>query len=101
MGFKDLKAFNLAFLAKQGWRLAQNTESLAYRVLKARCFPNSSFLEAQVGKNSSYTWRSLMAAQEVLRRGLRWNIGNGRKTKIWVDRWIPIPNSFMVARPRP
>ena len=88
-------------LAKQGWRLVQNTESLAHRVLKARYFPNSSFLEAQVGKNSSYTWWSLMAAQEVLRRGLRWNIGNGRKTKIWVDRWIPIPNSFMVASPRP
>ena len=101
MGFKDLKAFNLALLAKQGWRLVQNTESLAHRVLKARYFPNSSFLEAQVGKNSSYTWWSLMAAQEVLRRGLRWNIGNGRKTKIWVDRWIPIPNSFMVASPRP
>ena len=23
-----------------------------------------------------------------------------RKTKIWADRWIPIPNSFMVASPR-
>ena len=42
-----------------------------------------------------------MAAQGILRRGLRWTIGNGRKTKIWVDRWIPIPNSFMVASPRP
>ena len=82
MGFKDLKAFNLAFLAKQGWRLTQNTKSLAHRVLKARYFLNSNFLEAQIGKNLSYTWRSLMAAQEVLRRGLRWNVGNGRKTKI-------------------
>ena len=82
MGFKDLKAFNLAFLAKQGWRLTQNTKSLAHKVLKARYFSNSNFLEAQIGKNLSYTWRSLMAAQEVLRRGLRWNVGNGRKTKI-------------------
>ena len=40
-----------------------------------------------------------MAAQEVLRRGLKWNIRNGRRTKIWADRWIPIPNSFMVASP--
>ena len=77
MGFKDLRAFNLAVLAKQGWRLTQNTESLAHRVLKARYFPESNFLEAQIGKKPSYTWRSLMAAKEVLRRGLRWNIGNG------------------------
>ena len=77
MGFKDLRAFNLALLAKQGWRLTQNTESLAHRVLKARYFPESNFLEAQIGKKPSYTWRSLMAAKKVLRRGLRWNIGNG------------------------
>ena len=97
MGFKDLKAFNLAFLAKQGWRLTQNTKSLAHKVLKAKYFSNSNFLEAQIGKNLSYTWRSLMAAQEVFQRGLRRNIGNGSKTKIWADRWIPTPNSFMVA----
>ncbi|XP_030949032.1 uncharacterized protein LOC115972957 [Quercus lobata] len=101
MGFKDLKAFNLALLAKQGWWLIQNTESLAHRVLKARYFLNSNFLEAQIGKKPSYTWRSLMDAKEVLRRGLRWNIGNGRRAKIWADRWIPILNSFMVASPKP
>lgn len=42
-----------------------------------------------------------MAAKEVLRQGLRWNIGNRPRTRIWADRWIPIPNSFMVASPRP
>ena len=101
MGFKDLKAFNLALLAKQGWRITQDSDSLANRVLKAKYFPNSNFLEAQLGKNSSYRWRSLVAARGVLNRGLRWSIGNGRKARIWTNRWIPIPNSFMVVSPRP
>ena len=67
MSFKDLRAFNLALLAKQRWRLTQNTESLAHKVLKARHFSESNFLEAQIGKKSSYTLRSLMVAKEVLR----------------------------------
>ena len=33
--------------------------------------------------------------------GSKWNIGNGRKAKIWTDRWIPTPNSFMVVSLRP
>ena len=101
MGFKDLKAFNLALLAKQGWRISQDSDSLAHRVLKAKYFPDSNFLEAQLGKNPSYTWRSLVAVRGVLHRGLRWNIGNGWKAKIWTDRWIPTPNSFIVVSPRP
>ena len=35
MGFKKLKQFNLALLAKQGWRLQTDHTSLVYRVLKA------------------------------------------------------------------
>jgi len=69
MGFKDHRAFNLALLAKQGWWLIQNLGSLAHKVLKAKYFPGSNFIEAQLGKKPSYTWRSLVAAREVLDRG--------------------------------
>ena len=49
MGFQDLKAFNLVLLTKQGWRIQQRPGSLIHRVLKAKYFANSSFLDAQVG----------------------------------------------------
>ena len=36
MGFRDLRAFNLAMLAKQGWRMIQEIDSLLYQCFKAR-----------------------------------------------------------------
>ena len=43
LGFHDLKAFNLALLAKQGWHLQKTTNSLVFRVFKAHYFPNGDF----------------------------------------------------------
>ena len=66
MGFRDFHVFNLAMLAKQAWRLVHHTQSLFYKVYKARYFPNCSFLEADIGSNPSYVWRSFLMAREIL-----------------------------------
>ena len=55
IGFKDLRQFNLAMLAKQGWRLLQDQESLLFKCLKARYFPKCHFLEATDSLTSSFT----------------------------------------------
>ncbi|KAK9984335.1 hypothetical protein SO802_033860 [Lithocarpus litseifolius] len=71
--------------------------------LKARepnYFAGCSFREAKLGKNPSYTWRSIMVAKEVVVKGSRWIIGNGETVNIWKDKWIPIPNSFKVFSQR-
>ena len=100
MDFKDLKAFNLVLLAKQGWQLSQHPESLTHRVFKAKYFVKCTFMEAQVGKKPSYVWRSLMATKETIKAGSRWLVGNGRKVNIWHDRWLPSPDSFKVISPQ-
>ena len=89
MGFRDLRAFDLAMLAKQGWRMDQCNDSLLYQCFKARYFPRSSFLEAKVSPNCSYVWRSLMAAQPILLFGHCWRVGNGLSINVLKDRWIP------------
>lgn len=64
MGFHDLETFNLAKLAKQGWEIIKNPESLVARLLKARYFPYGSFMDTNQGVNPSYTWRSLMEGRD-------------------------------------
>lgn len=58
-------------------------------------------MEAQLGRRSSYVWRSIMAAREVVERGSKWSIGNGEQVRIWKDRWLPNPSSFKVVSQRP
>ena len=99
MGFRDLKAFNLALLAKQGWRILQQLNSLVHRVYKAKYFAKESFLNAQVGRRPSYAWRSILATRDIIKKGFRWCIGNGQRGHIWNDRWIPSPSSSKVLSP--
>ena len=69
MGFRDLQAFNLAMLTKQGWRLLTNLDSLVAQIYKACYYPHRDVLRAKLGSNPSYTWRSIRNGLEVIRRG--------------------------------
>ena len=100
LSFWDLRSFNLALLAKQGWwRLLTNSTSLFCRVYKAKYFPHCSFDEATIGRNPSYAWRSLMAAQGIIKRGMRWQVGSGNKIRVWRDKWVPRPSTYKVLTP--
>ncbi|GMI81726.1 hypothetical protein HRI_001841900 [Hibiscus trionum] len=59
MGFRDLGKFNLALLAKQGWRLLSNPSSLVARLLRAK---------------------------RVLESDIYWKVDRGHGLSIW-DEW--------------
>ena len=62
MGFKNLHAYNLAMLVKQGWRLIVNLNSLIARLYKALYFSTGNFLSADLGDAPSFSWRSIIGA---------------------------------------
>nr|XP_023915006.1 uncharacterized protein LOC112026546 [Quercus suber] len=100
MGFRNLQAFNLAMLDKQGWRILTNPNSLMARVFKAKYFPHDDVLNSKKGKNPSYAWRSIHNSLEIIRRGTRWRVGNGRRIQIWDDKWLPTPTTHKVISPQ-
>ena len=67
MGFRDLHAFNLALLAKQGWKIQKKKtlNSFFYNVFRGKYFRNGDFLYANLGHNE-------------------------RCISMWHDKWIPI-----------
>ena len=88
MGFRDLRAFNLAMLAKQGWRLLHDNNSLVFQCLKARYFPRTSLFIAKESPNCSFVWKSIVAAFPILKFGCCWRVGNGHSIRILGDKWI-------------
>ncbi|KAL1293347.1 hypothetical protein AAHE18_19G066400 [Arachis hypogaea] len=83
LGFRNFEAFNSALLAKQGWRLMRKPTSLAARLIKARYYPRTNFLESSIGYTPSYTWRSIWNAKEVLQIGGIWKLEMADLFKIW------------------
>ncbi|XP_065639127.1 uncharacterized protein LOC136071577 [Quercus suber] len=82
--------------SKQAWRILTNPSSLAACILKAKYFPYCDVLNASLGSNPSYTWRSIHNSLEVLRKGTRWRVRNGRRIHIWDDKWLPTPLTVKV-----
>ena len=66
IGFRDLHTFNMAMLAKQGWKLLHHPDALVAKILKARYYPFWNFLNAHVGVNPSFTWRSILKGKALL-----------------------------------
>lgn len=85
LGFRDLTLFNKALLAKQVWKIISNPDSHVARVYKARYHKYSDIMEAKVGNNPSFIWRSLCWGREALAGGLFWKIGKGDTVNAYKD----------------
>ena len=97
IGLKNLHDFNVAMLGKQVWKLLTNLESLVGQIFKARYFPGTSVVEAGLGYNPSFVWRSLMAAKHIIVRGSRIQVDNGQDITIGSVPWLPDTENCFIS----
>lgn len=88
LGIRDMEMFNLALLAKKGWRIIKNPSSLMARVMKAKYFRHADFSQAPTYKNSSYAWCSILQARGLPQEGIKWVVGDGSKIRVREDTLI-------------
>jgi hypothetical protein len=96
LGFRDLRSFNLALLAKQAWRLWHCPNSFLAQIMEAKYYRGKNFLDSKLGNRPSFAWRSIHSSCGLLKEGLIWRIGDGARVRIWKDKWLPRPSTFMV-----
>lgn len=77
LGMRNLQAFNEALLAKQAWRILKFPNTLMAKTLKCKYFPNTTFLEAKMSLIASFTWRSILSARDLLKKGSPTDCGAG------------------------
>lgn len=50
-------------------------------------------MEAGIGYQRSYLWRSFLAARELVKDGVAWRVGNGKSISIAQDGWVRVTHS--------
>jgi hypothetical protein len=100
MGFREMRLYNQAMLARQEWCLIAFPNSLCARVLKARYYPRGTLIDTVFSGNPSSTWIAISYGLDLLKKGLIYRVGNGANIMVWQDRWIPRQSYLKVLTPK-
>lgn len=72
--------------------MIKHPELLVSKIFKLRYYPDTSFLNANLGGNPSYIWRSILESQSVINEGFICRIGGGNFVFILNEPWLPDAN---------
>ncbi|KAL9409489.1 hypothetical protein AB3S75_047816 [Citrus x aurantiifolia] len=84
LGFKRLDIMNEVLLLKVAWHLILEPNKLCVKVLSTKYGVHPSDIpHALPTRYSSHLWKFVGRVWDYVKRGLRWNVGNGLKVKFW------------------
>ncbi|XP_038687586.1 uncharacterized protein LOC119986972 [Tripterygium wilfordii] len=89
LGIRKLEQTNHAFMAKVGWRLLNEKQNLWAKVVSSKYMRgNPSVVNLKGKQGSSNLWRGIVKAGNILHKGVKALVRNGRRTRFWLDHWM-------------
>nr|XP_048331218.1 uncharacterized protein LOC125422872 [Ziziphus jujuba var. spinosa] len=95
LGVKRIWSFNKALIAKLGWSMATKQDKLWMKALKAKHFPNTTFLKCKKKKGCSWLWFGVLSTKSLLAKVFCYQVGKGDTVNFWEDPWIPNSPRFL------
>lgn len=77
LGLRKMEDINAASIAKLGWKILTDKKNLWVKLMREKYLKHTNFFEAKVGTNASIVWRASLRYGFLIRKGIRWIIGNG------------------------
>ena len=89
LDFKNLDVMNQALLMKIGQNLVVNPKSLWSQALLTKYFVNHENLPHELPTRcGSYLWKSIRRIWNDVKRGIWWNVGDGKTVRFQWDCWV-------------
>nr|KYP72147.1 LINE-1 reverse transcriptase isogeny [Cajanus cajan] len=90
LGIREARKINTSFMMKNCWALCSQPNKLWVRVLKAK-YDCGEDRVPMINKKTiaSNVWRGICDAWKFVQTGIAWNVGDGKTTKFWNERWLP------------
>lgn len=87
LGIRKINALNKALIAKIGWNLTKD-EADWCNIIKAKYLDREHFyynLNTTDLPQGSKLWNNILKSRVMVREGLKWQLGDGRKVRFWED----------------
>ena len=86
---RSMRNINIAFMAKLGWGLITKTKDLWASVLQGKYVKGKVEIQKLMRKQISLNaWQGIVIGADVIQKGKRSRILNGKNTLFWRDIWV-------------
>jgi len=96
LGFKRPHHMNEAFLMKMIWNLIKQPDKLWCKVLYSK-YGRTNDLNNSISSQpyDSPLWKEIVEMWDDFKRRVIWQIGDGRSTNFWLDKWVSSNTSLL------